>query len=127
MPFVDLVERGVHTLAVSLLHSYVNPGAQSEGFGRGATRRPPQVAVSLSARGFSDIPGVQRTRHDRRQCLRDDRGRPGYLRLLEEEMLGERGFDGELLVMQSSGGVAPAETMERYPSVSSSRGLRPAS
>ena len=29
--------------------------------------------------------------------------------------LEDRGFRGQLLVMQSSGGVAPAETMERYP------------
>jgi len=37
-----------------------------------------------------------------------------YLRLLADEMKG-RGYRGRLFVMQSSGGIATSETMERYP------------
>jgi N-methylhydantoinase A len=108
----DLAARGVRTLAVCLLHAYVNP-AHEQRIAALAAEEIPHVTVTLSHEVSPTFREYERTSTTVvnayvMTAIRD------YLRGLQAAM-GERGYRGRLFVMQSSGGVATAEAMERYP------------
>jgi N-methylhydantoinase A len=108
----ELVARGVVTLAVCLLHSYVNP-AHEKRLAALVAEEAPHVTVTLSHEVSPTFREYERTSTTVvnayvMTAIRD------YLRGLGVS-LGERGYRGRLFVMQSSGGVATAEAMERYP------------
>jgi len=107
-----LRSRGVSSIAVCLLHAYANP-AHERRVGRIIAEEAPEAAVSLSHEISPVFREYERTSTTVvnayvMTALRD------YLRLLSDEMK-RRGYDGRLFVMQSSGGIATSETMERYP------------
>ena len=113
----DLAGRGVTTIAVCLLHSYVNP-AHERRVAEIIREEAPQVAVSLSHEVSPTFREYERTSTTVVNAyvmttLAE------YLRALQAEM-GRRGYRGRLFVMQSSGGIATAEAMERYPVPASS-------
>ena len=100
------------TLAVCLLHAYLNP-AHERRLAELAAEEAPQSTVTLSHEVSPTFREYERTSTTVvnayvmtavREYLR---GAPGRA--------GERGYRGRLFVMQSSGGVATAEAMERYP------------
>ncbi len=108
----ELVARGVRTLAVCLLHAYLNP-AHEKRIAALAAEEAPGLAVTLSHEVSPTFREYERTSTTVvnayvMTAIRD------YLRGLGRAV-GERGYRGRLFVMQSSGGIATAEAMERYP------------
>jgi N-methylhydantoinase A len=104
--------RGVTSIAVCLLHAYANP-AHERRVGEIVAEEAPGTAVSLSHEISPVFREYERTSTTVvnayvMTAVRD------YLRLLAAEMK-RRGYRGRLFVMQSSGGVATSEAMERYP------------
>jgi N-methylhydantoinase A len=107
-----LLARGVTTLAVCLLHSYLNP-AHEKRLAELVAEEAPHVAVSLSHEVSPTFREYERTSTSVVNAYVMSALR-AYLAALQAA-LGERGYRGRLFVMQSSGGIATAEAMERYP------------
>ncbi len=103
---------GVTSLAVCLLHSYANP-AHEKRVGEIVAEEAPGMAVSLSHEISPMFREYERTSTTVVNAYVMTAVRE-YLRSLRGEMK-RRGYRGRLFVMQSSGGVATAEAMERYP------------
>jgi N-methylhydantoinase A len=108
----ELRARGVTTLAICLLHGYLNP-AHERRLAAIVAEEAPGVAVSLSHEVSPTFREYERTSTTVvnayvMTAIRD------YLRNLGQA-LSDRGYRRRLFVMQSSGGVATAEAMERYP------------
>jgi N-methylhydantoinase A len=108
----ELVARGVTTLAVCLLHAYLNP-AHEKRLAALAAEEAPQLTVTLSHEVSPTFREYERTSTTVVNAYVMTAIRT-YLRGLQAA-LGTRGYRGRLFVMQSSGGVATAEAMERYP------------
>jgi N-methylhydantoinase A len=107
-----LVARGVRTLAICLLHAYLNP-VHEKRLAALVEQVAPGVAVTLSHEVSPTFREYERTSTTVvnayvMSAVRD------YLQSLQGA-LRERGYRGRLFVMQSSGGVATADAMERYP------------
>jgi N-methylhydantoinase A len=108
----DLVARGCTTIAVSLLHAYINP-AHEQRLANIAGEEAPGVTVTTSHEVSPTFREYERTSTTvvnayLMTALRE------YLRGLQAE-LHRRGYRRRLFVMQSAGGIATAEAMERYP------------
>src|SRR5437879_3270002 len=108
----ELVARGVTTLAVCLLHAYLNP-AHERRVGALAAEEAPHVTVTLSHEVSPTFREYERTSTTVVNAYVMTAVR-AYLRGLAAA-LAERGSRGRLFVVQSSGGVATAEAMQRYP------------
>ena len=107
-----LAARGVTTLAICLLHAYVNPAHELR-LAALAAEEAPHVTVTLSHEVSPTFREYERTSTTVVNAYVMTAVRE-YLRGLVAA-LGARGYRGRLFVMQSSGGVATAEAMERYP------------
>jgi N-methylhydantoinase A len=108
----DLARKGVISLGICFLHSYVNP-AHERRAAEIVREEAPHVAVSLSSEVSPVIREYERTSTTVvnsyvMTAVRD------YLERLEEA-LHRLGYGGRLFVMQSGGGIATAETMARFP------------
>src|SRR6266545_4340126 len=108
----ELVHRGVTTLAVCLLHSYLNP-AHERRLAALVAEEAPHVTVTLShevSPTFREYERASTTVVNAyvMTAIRE------YLRGLATATT-RRGYRGWLFVMQSSGGIATAEAMQRYP------------
>jgi len=108
----ELAARGVTTLAVCLLHAYLNP-VHEKRLAALVAEEAPQITVTLSHEVSPTFREYERTSTTVVNAYVMTAVRT-YLRGLQQA-LGERGYRGRLFVMQSSGGVATAEAMERYP------------
>jgi N-methylhydantoinase A len=108
----ELVGRGITTIAVCLLHSYVNP-AHERRVAEIIREEAPHVAVSLSHEVSPTFREYERTSTTVVNAYVMT-ALAAYLKQLQSEMRA-RGYRGRLFVMQSSGGIATAEAMERYP------------
>ena len=107
-----LVGRGITTIAVCLLHSYVNSSHERR-VAEIIREEAPQVAVSLSHEVSPTFREYERTSTTVvnayvMTALKE------YLQRLQAEMKA-RGYRGKLFVMQSAGGIATSEAMEKYP------------
>jgi N-methylhydantoinase A/oxoprolinase/acetone carboxylase beta subunit len=107
-----LAGRGVTTLAVCLLHAYVNPEHERR-IAALAAEEAPQVTVTMSHEVSPTFREYERTSTTVVNAYVMTALRQ-YLRGLERAV-GERGCRGRFFVMQSSGGIATAEAMERHP------------
>jgi len=107
-----LAARGVTTLAVCLLHAYLNP-AHERRIAALAAEVAPHVTVTLSHEVSPTFREYERTSTTVVNAYVMSIVRE-YLRGLAAAM-GGRGYRGRLFVMQSSGGIATAEAMQRYP------------
>ena len=107
-----LARLGVTSLAVCLLHAYANP-AHEQRVGEIAAEEAPGMAVSLSHEISPMFREYERTSTTVVNAYVMTAVRT-YLGCLREEMK-RRGYRGRLFVMQSAGGIATAEAMERYP------------
>jgi N-methylhydantoinase A len=103
---------GVTSLAVCLLHAYANP-AHERRVGEIVAEEAPTMAVSLSHEISPMFREYERTSTTVVNAYVMTAVR-AYLGSLRAEMK-RRGYRGRLFVMQSAGGVATAEAMERYP------------
>ena len=108
----ELAGQGITTIAVCLLHSYVNP-AHERRVAEIILEEAPQIAVSLSHEVSPTFREYERTSTTVVNAYVMT-ALAKYLRRLQAEMRA-RGYRGRLFVMQSSGGIATAEAMERYP------------
>ena len=107
-----LAARGVTTLAVCLLHAYLNP-AHERRLATLVAEEAPHVTVTLSHEVSPTFREYERTSTTVVNAYVMSIVRE-YLRGLATAM-GRRGYRGRLFVMQSSGGIATAEAMQRYP------------
>jgi len=107
-----LLARGVTTLAICLLHAYLNP-AHEKRLAELVAEAAPGVAVTLSHEVSPTFREYERTSTTVVNAYVMSAVRE-YLQSLQGA-LRERGYRGRLFVMQSSGGVATADAMERYP------------
>src|SRR5205085_2504332 len=107
-----LAERGVTTLAICLLHAYLNP-LHERRLAALVAEEAPHVTVTLSHDVSPTFREYERTSTTVVNAYVMTAVR-AYLRGLGTA-LAERGYRGRLFVMQSSGGVATADAMERYP------------
>jgi N-methylhydantoinase A len=101
-----LREEGVGSVAVCLLHAYAN-GAHEERIGEILAEEVPGIAISLSSRVVPEF-----REYDRASTTVINAGiQPIVQEYLDsiESRLRERGVGGELLVMQSGGGVLTFE------------------
>src|SRR5437899_157889 len=108
----ELAARGVTTLAVCLLHSYLNP-VHERRLAAIVAEEAPHVTATLSHEVSPTFREYERTSTTVvnayvMTAIRD------YLRAMAGAMTG-RGYRGRLFVMQSSGGIATAEAMQRHP------------
>lgn len=108
----ELVRRGVTTLAVCLLHAYLNP-VHERRLAELIAEEAPQLTVTLSHEVSPTSREYERTSTTVVNAYVMTAVRT-YLRGLAAA-LRRRGYAGRLFVMQSAGGVATAEAMERYP------------
>jgi len=108
----EMRERGVRSLAVCLLHSYANP-AHERRFGELVAELAPEIETSLSCEVSPQFREYERTSTTVVNAYLAGAVRE-YLRALVRALV-ERGYGGRLLVMQSGGGAAAAETMARLP------------
>jgi N-methylhydantoinase A len=108
----EMLERRVRSLAVCFLHSYANPDHERR-FAELAREMAPEIELSLSCEVSPQFREYERTSTAvvNAYLVRAVRE---YLRAMTRELAG-RGYRGRLLVMQSSGGAAAAETMVRLP------------
>jgi N-methylhydantoinase A/oxoprolinase/acetone carboxylase beta subunit len=107
-----LAARGVTTLAICLLHAYLNP-VHEQRLAALVAEEAPHVTVTLSHEVSPTFREYERTSTTVVNAYVMTAVRE-YLRGLQAA-LEARGYRGRLFVMQSSGGVATAEAMERYP------------
>jgi N-methylhydantoinase A len=107
-----LAARGVRTLAVCLLHAYRNP-AHERRLAAVAAEEVPGMTVTLSHEVSPTFREYERTSTTVINAYVRSAVRT-YLRGLQDA-LRDRGYRARLFVMQSSGGIATAEAMERYP------------
>jgi N-methylhydantoinase A len=104
--------RGAATIAVCFLHAYLNPSHERR-LAELIAEEAPGVAVTLSHEVSPAFREYERTSTTVVNAYVMTAVR-AYLHGLAGA-LGARGYGGRLFVMQSSGGVATAEAMERYP------------
>jgi N-methylhydantoinase A/oxoprolinase/acetone carboxylase beta subunit len=107
-----LIERGVESIAVSLLHSYRNPTHERR-VGEIIAEMAPDMPVSLSSDVLPEIKEYERTS----TTVINAYAKPAagkYLDRLNRRML-DAGAPGELLLMLSSGGTTTSETARRFP------------
>jgi len=108
----ELSACGVTTLAICLLHAYVNPEHERR-LAAILAEEAPHVSVTLSHEVSPTFREYERTSTTVVNAYVMSAVRT-YLRGLQAA-LAKRGYGGRLFVMQSSGGIATAEAMERYP------------
>jgi N-methylhydantoinase A/oxoprolinase/acetone carboxylase beta subunit len=104
--------RGVRTLAVCLLHAYLNP-AHEQRVAALAAEEAPEMTVTLSHEVSPTFREYERTSTTVVNAYVMTAVRT-YLEGLAAA-LRARGYRGRLFVMQSSGGIATAEAMARFP------------
>ena len=107
-----LLEKGVESIAVTLLHSYANP-LHEQAIGEQVRARAPHVSLSLSSEVSPKYREFERTSTTVANA---------YVKPIMELYLGgleklfsERGFQGELYAMQSNGGLMTMELARKYP------------
>jgi N-methylhydantoinase A len=108
----ELADRGVTTLAVCLLHAYLDPAHENR-IAELVAEVAPHVTVTLSHDVSPTFREYERTSTTVINAYVMTAIR-AYVRGLARALDG-RGYRGRLFVMQSAGGVATAEAMERYP------------
>ncbi|MGE0713905.1 MAG: hydantoinase/oxoprolinase family protein [Alphaproteobacteria bacterium] len=105
-----LIAAGARSIAICLLHSYVNP-AHETALAAEIRRRAPDVTVTASAEISPEFREFERTMTTAVNAFVSpvvDR----YVRRLDERLAGD-GYGGVLQIMQSSGGVMPGEAAGR--------------
>jgi N-methylhydantoinase A len=108
----DLVAQGIQSIAVCLLHAYAN-ATHERRIAAIIAEVAPQVLVSLSSEVSPKFREYERTSTTVANAYVMPRVH-AYLGTLVRELQG-RGFQHQIYIMQSNGGVATAEAMRRYP------------
>jgi len=107
-----LARDGITSLAICFLHAYVNP-AHERRAAEIVREEAPHMGLSLSADVSPVIREYERTSTTVVNAYVMPAVRDYLARI--EGTLADLGYRGRLFVMQSSGGIATADTMARYP------------
>lgn len=107
----QLLDRGIESVAVSLLHSYVNGDHELE-TARYVEERFPGLHVTRSSEVLPKFREFERTSTTVISAYLKPRV-DGYVRRLEEAFQAS-GFRGQLSIMQANGGTVPAEHVRRH-------------
>ncbi len=108
----SLMDHGVESIAVCLINSFANP-AHERRVGEIVAEIAPSLPVTLSHEVLRELKEYERSTTTTLNAY----ARPvvsKYLRRLDER-LGDLGFKGELMLMQSSGGLNSSEMARSYP------------
>lgn len=108
----EISERGVTSLAVCFLHSYLNPEHERR-FAELVAEEAPHMVVSLSSEVSPQFREYERTSTTVVNAYLIT-AVSEYLRTMVGQ-LAARGYGGRLFIMQSGGGVATAESMADLP------------
>ncbi len=108
----EISDRGVTSLGVCFLHSYINP-AHERRFAELVSEEAPHIAVSLSSEVSPQFREYERTSTTVVNAYLIN-AVSEYLRAMVDQ-LASRGYGGRLFIMQSGGGVATAEAMSDLP------------
>jgi N-methylhydantoinase A len=108
----QMADRGVVSVAVCLLHSYVNP-AHEHAFARLVAEVAPDMAVSLSSDVSPRFREYERASTTVVNAYLIPSVRDYVSRMVAE--LASRQYGRKLFIMQSSGGIATAEAMADQP------------
>ncbi len=112
-PIADkLRKKGVEAVAVCFLHSYRNP-VHERAAGEWLRQRIPGIAVSISSEVAPEIREYERTSTTVSNAYVQPLAET-YLRSIGEQLRGE-GFEHNLYLMLSSGGIQTLETAARFP------------
>ncbi len=108
----QLKAAGISAVAVSLIHSYVNPEHENL-VGAEIAASAPGMTVSLSSDVVPEIREYERTS----TTVANVYVRPLTERYLEElvQAFAAAGFTGSVFIMLSSGGLSSVEAAQRYP------------
>jgi len=107
-----LIEAGVESIAVCLLHAYRNP-AHEQKIRDLISEMAPDMPISLSSDVLPELNEYDRTS----TTVVNAYAKPvtaDYLTRIENRM-GDHGFTGELLLMLSSGGITSVDTAREFP------------
>lgn len=107
-----LTASGCESIAVCLIHSYANPKHEQR-VAEIITEMAPQVSVTISSDVLPEMKEYERTSTTALNAY----AKPvtsRYLTRLEERVRAQ-GFDGELLMMQSSGGINSVAYARQFP------------
>lgn len=108
----ELIRLGAESIAVCLLHAYINP-IHEKMLKKLIEEESPGIYVSLSSEISPKYKEYERTSTTVTNAYLM-KGVAHYLRHLKEEF--ERGgFAKDIFIMQSNGGIATSSTMEKYP------------
>jgi 5-oxoprolinase (ATP-hydrolysing) len=108
----SLVAQGVQSIAVCLINSFANP-AHEQRIGEIAARVAPGIPITLSHEVLRELKEYERTT----TAAVNAYAKPVVERYLKklDERLGAIGYKGELLLMQSSGGLNSSAMARRFP------------
>lgn len=108
----ELATHGIEAVAITFLHSFTDPRAEQEA--RAAVQRvAPAMRVSISSEVAPEIREFERTSTTLANVYVQRRVEE-YLAELQRRLV-RIGFQGTLLLMLSSGGIATVETALRFP------------
>lgn len=108
----SLVSQGAKSIAVCLLNSFANP-VHEQRIGEIAARVAPGIPITLSHEVLRELKEYERST----TTVVNAYAKPvvaSYLKMLDRR-LGDIGYKGELLLMQSSGGLNSSEMARKYP------------
>jgi N-methylhydantoinase A/oxoprolinase/acetone carboxylase beta subunit len=108
----ELADEGVQSIAVSLIHAYRNPEHERR-IGQVIQETHPEITVSLSSRVAPLIGEYERTSTTAADAYVKPLLRRYVVDLMEQ--LRGLGFERDLYMMLSSGGIATAEAASEYP------------
>lgn len=108
----SVLEWGVKSIAVSFIHSYANPLHERK-VKELIERRSPELMVSISSEVSPQFREYERTNTTAVNAYIMQSTREYLRRMLSG--LKEGGLAGNLYILQSSGGIALVEAMEKYP------------
>ena len=108
----ELIQAGVESIAICLLHSYVNP-VHEKRLKEIIKDESPRIYVSLSSEISPKYKEYERTSTTVANAYLM-KGVAQYLSHLKKEF-EKRGFTKDIFIMQSNGGIATSSTMEKYP------------
>lgn len=108
----EMIEDEIESIAVSLLHSYVNPIHEKQ-IKDYIHKFAPEMSVTLSSETSPKIREYERTS----TTVADAYVKPivtRYLKILENHLINEK-FSGDFFIMQSNGGLASPELTRKHP------------
>ncbi|MCZ6729075.1 MAG: hydantoinase/oxoprolinase family protein, partial [SAR324 cluster bacterium] len=107
-----LLEKGVESIAVTLLHAYANP-VHEQMIGEHLRSRAPGMSISLSCEVSPKYREYERTS----TTVANAYIKPIVERYIGglEKLFAEKGFRGALYTMQSSGGLMNTDLARKYP------------